>query len=190
MEYQSLTDEDLAGRVKTDDHAALSEIIRRYQNKLFYYVSRMIGNGDEAEDVVQETFLKAYQNIQSFDNEKKLSPWLYRIAHNLTINQLKKNQRVRAVEAATLDWLDEEGQRLEVDDFLAKEERQQLSEAMIGLLEHLRPEFKEVLLLYYFEEKSYQEISEILRIPEATVGVWLRRAKEGVKRLMEKHGHI
>jgi len=184
MEYQELKDEELAIKIKQNDQLALSEIIKRYQNKLFYYVVRLIGNEDDAQDVVQETFLKVYENIQGFDDERKFSSWAYRIAHNLAINQIKKNKRLTSVEAHTLDWLEEHHQ--EMDDFIAKEERQKLSEETIKQLKYLRPEYKEIILLYYFEEKSYEEISDILHIPESTVGVWLRRGRSSLKKIIDK----
>jgi RNA polymerase sigma-70 factor, ECF subfamily len=186
MDYTTISDEDLARLLQSkQDEAALGELIRRYQQKLFYYVVKIAGNRDDAEDMVQETFLKVYENIQGFDADKKFSSWIYRISHNLTINHLKKNQRLKAVEAHTLDWLEEHHR--EVEDFLAKEERQKLTDEMVNMLEYLRPEYREVIVLYYFEEKSYNEISDILRIPEATVGVWLRRGREQLRKLVEKY---
>ncbi|MEI7498008.1 MAG: RNA polymerase sigma factor [Candidatus Falkowbacteria bacterium] len=185
MALQLETDEALAGQVKRADHSALAELIKRYQQKLYHYVTRLIGNADEAEDVVQETFLRVYKNIQSFDEEKKFSSWIYRIAHNTAINAIKKRQRLQSVEALTLDWLQENQE--EAEDFIATEERRALSENMIILMDDLRAEYREALVLYYFEEKSYQEISEIMHIPEATVGVWLRRAKITLKERIEKY---
>lgn len=186
MDNQEKTDEELAGLVQTGGQAELGELIRRYQNKLYYYVLRLMGDSEQALDVVQDSFIRAYKNIQSFDTSRRFSPWIYRIAHNLAVNQLKKNSRSIAVNAPTLDWL--EAHQVEIDDFIAKEERKELSADMISLLELIRPDYKEVLVLYYFEEKSYQEISYIMQIPETTVGVWLKRAKAQLKNeLMKKY---
>lgn len=187
MDYKELKDEELAKKIKENDHIALGEIINRYQNKLLFYITKIIRDNDDAQDVVQQTFLKVYENIQSFDEERKFSSWIYRISHNLAINLIKKNKRLTSVEAHTLDWLDDHYR--EVEDFIAKEDREKLSQEMVGLLDYLRVEYKEIILLYYFEEKSYEEISDILRIPESTVGVWLRRARSKLKILVEKqHG--
>lgn len=183
MEELTKSDEELAGDLQKNDQSALSELIHRYQNKLFYYANRLLGDPDDARDVVQDTFIKVYEHINSFDTDRKFSSWIYRIAHNLAINQINKNKRVSAMELRTLDWLSEHHQ--EVEDFLAQENRAELSRDMIKCLDLLRPEYKEVILLYYFENKSYEEISDIMRIPEATVGVWLKRAKAKLRDLID-----
>jgi len=184
MEYKELKDEQLAKEIKANDHQALAEIIERYQNKLFYYIVRIIGNMDDSQDVVQETFLKVYENIQGFDESRKFSSWIYRIAHNLGINQVKKNQRLSAVEAHTLDWLEDRVE--EAEDIVAAEEKQRLLKEMKENIFSLRQEYRDILVLYYFEDKSYEEISDILRIPASTVGVWLRRARVNLKKITFK----
>lgn len=187
MENQDKTDEELAMAVQAGGQAELGELIHRYQNKLYYYALRLMGDSEQALDVVQDSFIRAYRNIRSFDVSRKFSPWIYRIVHNLAVNQLKKNNRSVVVNAPTLDWLEEH--QVEIDDFLAEENRRELSADMVALLELIRPEYKEVLVLYYFEEKSYQEISYIIKIPETTVGVWLKRAKAQLKNeLVKKYG--
>jgi RNA polymerase sigma-70 factor (ECF subfamily) len=182
-----MTDEQLVENLQKGDEKALGELIVRYQQKLYFYVAKLINSGDDAEDVVQETFLKIYQNIQSFDLDKKFSPWAYRIAHNQAINLVKKRGRLQSVEAVNLDWYVEHEQ--EIEDFLAKEERSELSKEMISLMNGLRQEYKDVLLLYFFEEKSYEEISEILQIPKATAGAWLNRAKEQLRKKLSTYGN-
>lgn len=184
MEYKALNDEELALRIKSDDHQALSEIINRYQNKLFHYVLKLINSYDDAQDAVGQTFFKVYENIQGFDTQRKFSSWIYRICHNIAINLIKKNQRLSSVEAHTLDWLEDHHQ--EIEDFIEKEQRVKLSKEVVGLLDHIRPEYKEIIILYYFDEKSYEEISDILMIPESTVGVWLRRARQSIKKEIDK----
>lgn len=181
-----MTDEQLVEKLQQGDEEALGELIRRYQQKLFFYVTKLIGSKDDAEDVVQETFLKVYQNIQSFELDRKFSSWIYRIAHNQAINLAKKRSRVQAIEAVNLDWFAEHEK--EVDDFLATEERLELSNDMMKLIDDLRLEYREILVLYYFEEKSYEEISDILQIPKATVGAWLSRAKQQLKKKLITYG--
>lgn len=182
-----MTDEQLVEKLQQGDEFALSELIKRYQSKLFFYVVKLIGSKDDAEDVVQETFLKVYQNIQSFDLTRKFSSWIYRIAHNQAINLAKKRSRVQAVEGINLDWYVEHEK--EVHDFLADDSRKELSADMMKLIDDLRLEYREVLVLYYFEEKSYEEISDILQIPVATVGAWLNRAKGQLKKKLTTYEH-
>ena len=88
--YQHLSDEQLAGLVKRNDHAAYAELIQRYQNKLSPYLMRLLGCEEDALDLVQDTFLKVYEQIQGFDERKKFSSWLYRIAYNTFLNDERK----------------------------------------------------------------------------------------------------
>ncbi len=180
-----MTDEELVKQLQNGDEKALGELITRYQQKLYFYVVKLISSRDDAEDVVQETFLKVYHNIQSFDLTRKFSSWIYRIAHNEAINLAKKRSRLMAVEGVNLDWFVEHEK--EVHDFLASDQRIELSGEMMNLVGGLRPEYRDVLLLYYFEEKSYEEISDILQIPKATVGAWLSRAKNQMKKKLSDY---
>jgi len=87
---QELTDEEVAKRVQAGQSEAFGLIVERYEAKLFRYGKKFLSNHENIEDVVQEVFIKVYQNIQSFDSSQKFSPWIYRIAHNTYVNVLKK----------------------------------------------------------------------------------------------------
>jgi RNA polymerase sigma-70 factor (ECF subfamily) len=178
--YQTVTDEELAGFVKNQDHAAYAELIRRYQNKLFAYLIRLLGNKEDALDIVQDTFLKVYENIQGFNEHKKFSSWLYRIAHNLGINHLKKHSRSLKMDVENMTQVADSQQ---VDNFLAGKLRNEEQEALMMLIHQLKPKYKDIVVLYFYEEKSYEEISDILKLPASTVGVRLNRAKKQLKKL-------
>lgn len=180
-EYQHLSDEQLAGRVKQDDHAAYTELIRRYQNKLYPYLVRLVGDDHDALDLVQDTFLSVYEQIQGFEESRKFSSWVYRIAHNAGINHLKKHSRAMKMEPDKIvRRLD---RAVSLDDFWNRIDQDEEHEALLALVQQLKPAYKDLVVLYFYEDKSYDDISDILRMPKSTVGARLNRAKKQLKKL-------
>ena len=174
-----LTDSELVEIVRNSDQERYGEIIERYQGKLFAYLFRLIGSRDEAQDILQDVFLKAYRNLQSYDASRKFSSWIYRIAHNEAVNFIKRRSLKRFIPwediAATKDKLEmmsfEEGADR---SWLRKEIGKELNVA----LDKMPFKYKQVLVLRYFSDKSYEEISEILGKPMNTVGTLISRAKQ------------
>ncbi len=184
MPLDHLTDEELVRVVLEKDPQAYSEIIRRYEGKLTHYVRKFIRDPDERADVLQDIFIKTYRNLHSFKPDKKFSSWVYRIAHNESINALKKY----AKEVVSLDEYEFEIIDKEID--VKKDTDHTILHAEIAkALAHLKPKFREPLILYFFEERSYDEISDILRIPRSTVGVLLLRGKKMLKDILDKHSY-
>lgn len=176
---KELTDSELVEIVRNSDQERYGEIIERYQGKLFAYLFRLIGSRDEAQDILQDVFLKAYRNLQSYDTARKFSSWVYRIAHNEAVNFIKRRALKRFIPwediAATKDKLEmmsfEEGAD---KAWLRKEIGKEVNEA----LDKMPFKYKQVLVLRYFSDKSYEEISEILGKPMNTVGTLISRAKQ------------
>ena len=179
---EDLTDEDLV-LLTLDNANTFSYIVERYQKKLLYYIRRISGvSHEEAEDMLQEIFVKMYANLNSFDISLKFSSWAYRIAHNHVISShRKKKARPDGVSfdadeslvtklASSLDL------ELELD-------QQFLHEHIESLFDKLDVKYREVMVLKYFEEKSYDEISDILKKPVGTIGTLLNRAKKQFKEL-------
>lgn len=175
MEKSFKTDEELVVEIRNGNVDLYGEIIKRYKIPLFSYIKRFSYSSDDAEDILQEVYLKIYRNLFGFDTKKKFSSWAYRIAHNETINYLKKHSKIKiSLDELNRDILDEKidlEQNLD-QKFLAKE--------MEKYLNLLNIKYREILILYYFEEKSYEEISEILRLPKNTVGTYIYRAKKNL----------
>lgn len=174
----NLSDERLAELVQQGDKDKFGLIMERYQSKLFRYGKKFLSSEDNIEDVVQDVFIKTYQNIKSFDITQKFSPWIYRIAHNTYINALKKNS------SGPLYLFDFDTliSHTVVEDPVVKErEKEEIKKIVDHGLSLIEPKYREILVLYYIEELSYKEISEILRIPMGTVGVRIMRAKEILK---------
>ncbi len=180
--FNQATDEQLAELVKENNHDAFAELMQRYQAKIYRYIWYWLKDQDQAKDLTQDTFLRVYENIQGFDSSLKFSAWLYRIAHNLTINFIKRNKKMVNADHSTLEWL--ESKKGEIDNWLVKLEREEL-QGEIGVLCHLLPlKYREVLCLFYQDERSYEEIADILKIPTSTVGVRLRRGRQLLKKLL------
>lgn len=174
-----LSDEEVIGIVRSKNKEAYAEIIKRYQTKLMRYASYIMGDEHMGADVVQEAFIKAYINLNGFDTEKKFSSWVYRIVHNGAMNQLSKHKKQRPMD----DQIEiDSGINLE-DEFI-KNELVRHAHHCLNLMPIL---YKEPLTLFYLEEKSYEEISDILRIPIGTVGTRVYRAREMMKKLCQKH---
>lgn len=176
------TDASIVARVIHGDIDAYAEIMHRYQTKLHRYVTFLIHNPTTATDVVQDTFIKAYENLQSYSPEYKFSSWIYRIAHNEAMNAVKKNRRLSDQDIDTLPDLDYDQH---LDELVDKE---LLKEHVHGCLDKLGLKYRDVVQLAYFEHMKYDEISDILRIPTSTVGVRLSRAKLQLKKVCTEKG--
>lgn len=159
-------------------------IIERYEKKLLRYLSYFVGvDKSQAEDILQETMIKVYRNLNGFNPNLSFSSWIYRIAHNEALNFIRKNKRQASI---SLDAEDEDN--LALLKVLASEEnipaeaaQKEMAGKVREILALLREDFREMLILRYLEGYDYQEISDILKKPLGTVGVMIGRAKEEFK---------
>jgi len=172
------TDDELAKLVQGKNEQAFGVLMSRYQPKLLRYGRKFLSDNAPIEDVVQEVFIKTYQNIQSYDATRPFSPWIYRIAHNMFVNTLRSNSRLPFV-TVDLDLFSAHT-AYEIDP-AADEEKEQTRALIERGLKELAPIYREVIILYYLEQFSYQEIAEVLHVPVGTVGIRLRRAREALK---------
>jgi RNA polymerase sigma-70 factor (ECF subfamily) len=177
-----ILDEEVVLKVQKGDIESFGLLMQRFEPKLLRYGSKFMSSRDDIKDLVQETFIKTYTNIQSFDTSKKFSPWIYRIAHNEFVNAIKK-KKLKPLIFCDLD---------EVFPHLASEELadteandRELKESMSKGLDSLDLKYREVLVLYYFENMDYEAISEVIHIPVSTVGVRLSRGKALFKKVFK-----
>jgi len=178
------TDEAIVSLVKKGDTASFGILVERYEEKMIRYGRRFLSNRDDLVDLVQEVFIKAFTNIQGFDTSLRFSPWLYRIAHNEFVNALKKKKKEPL---SFFDDVDTLFPHLVSEKNLEDEAEQKEMRLMLEkFLDKLPSKYREPVVLYHFEEMSYQEISEILHIPISTVGVRLGRAKKQLQRFYSK----
>lgn len=177
------TDEIIATEVQNGNAQAFGLLVERYEAKLLRYAKRFLFGYEDAEDQVQEVFIKAYSNIQSFDPNRSFNSWIYRIAHNEFINAIKKRGR------EPLSFFDPDTLFPHpTDPHQADHEVQanELKTMLDSCLNQLDPKYREPLVLYYYEEQDYQEIADIMHIPPSTVGVRLRRGKEQLQIVYKK----
>ena len=172
-----LTDEQLVKYVRDQDKEAYDEIISRYGNKLKRYAVYLTGDEDKAADVVQEAFIKAYINLNGFNTKKKFSSWIYRIVHNEAMNILRKHNKNMPI-SDEVDF--DSGVDLEND--LIKKELRKHARFCLSQMPIL---YREPLSLYFLEDKPYDEISDILRIPVGTVGTRINRAKVLMRKICQ-----
>ncbi|HVV38950.1 MAG TPA: RNA polymerase sigma factor [Candidatus Paceibacterota bacterium] len=177
------TDEELARRVQSGDKEVFGALMERYEQKLLRYGAKFLATHDDIVDIVQDVFIRTYQNIQSFDTSQRFSPWIYRIAHNAFVNALKR----RSYNPLTLVDFDTFISHVAYEDPAPKERERKEMRAMIDKgLEELQPKYREVLILHYLEDMPYKEIADILQIPSGTVGIRIKRAKEALKGVYQK----
>ena len=142
---------------------------------------------EELQDILQETFIKAYYNLNNFDPDLKFSSWIYRIAHNSVIDTHRKN-KIRP-QGNLIDIEDSLLQNIASDaDVLKEVDRKYIRKNIEDALENMGQKYQEVLVLKFFEEKDYREISDILKKPMGTVATLLNRAKKKLKEEIIKQG--
>lgn len=162
-------------------------IIKRYERQLFVYIKRLMKiSSDDAEDVLQEVFIKTYENLNDFDQDLKFSSWIYRITYNHTISYYRKNK----AKMQTLSLEDNEMfiEKLRSEFNLEENVDQKiLKEKVQEFLNQLDKKYRDVLILKYLEDKDYTEISNILRKPMGTVATLLNRAKDKFSEILENN---
>ncbi|MDB5238595.1 MAG: subfamily polymerase sigma factor [Candidatus Kaiserbacteria bacterium] len=177
------TDQELVVAALKDRHAFI-EIVERYQAALSRYIARLgITDADTVKDLLQESFIKAYINLNDYNRSFSLSGWLYRIVHNEVIDHFRKQKhRPHSVEREDdLVLFDKIVDEFDIEKELDGRKRQYV---MREALDTLEQHYRDVIVLRYFEEKSYDEISDILRIPSGTVATYLSRAKSKLKAVL------
>jgi RNA polymerase sigma-70 factor (ECF subfamily) len=158
----------------------------RYEARLLRYIKRLTQvSGAEAEDILQESFINIWRNLRSFDQSLKLSSWIYRIVHNQVISSFRKKKSYHKDE--TQAWDDSLDTILPDDTPLADADGELLDTAFATheVLELLPMPYKEVLVLKFLENMSYEEISDVLKLPEGTVATRINRAKKTFRKLAD-----
>lgn len=153
------------------------ELVRRYHIGLIIHCERLVGDRDDAEDIAQEAFVKAYLSIGTFNPERaRFSTWLYRIATNTALDFLRKNRH--RVNVEDIELLAE----ATMPQYAEQEERRAVRREVHALTP---PEYKAVVEAYYWQGKSYTQISAELHVPINTVRTWLHRAKIKLKEQLQ-----
>src|SRR5580704_16795697 len=177
------TDETITTRVQGGEADAFATLVERYEDKLMRYARKFLRDPDDAKDIVQEVFIKAYENIQSFDATRRFSPWVYRIAHNEFVNAIKKRAR-GPVLGIDFDVVFPHLTAGETADDTAME--RDMKKTLEACLDELDPKYREPLVLYYYEGLSYKDMADVLHIPMSTAGVRLARGKSQLQKVAAK----
>jgi RNA polymerase sigma-70 factor (ECF subfamily) len=180
------SDEEIVEQIVAGDTEMFAEVIARYQKPLIVYTRRITFSQQAAEDVTQNTFIKSYQNLRGFDTSKKFSSWIYRIAHNEAVNYVRKHKREITTSEET--WFDSKASERESVESAV--DRKLSNELLASVLKELPLKYREPIVLHTLEGKSYEEVSDILRIPTATVGTRIRRGKSKLKAIIKAKGGI
>lgn len=169
-------DRDLVRRCLAGEADGLEGLLDRYERPIFNLALRMVGNREDASDVTQTVFVKAYARLRNFDQSKKFFSWLYRIGVNESLDCLGRR---RPTDTRDLDTLDAPGDG--PDDDIESSER---SRAVRRALMRLGTEHRTVIVLRHYHEQSYAEIAQVLGLPEKTVKSRLFSARQRLKGLL------
>ena len=167
-------------------------IVEKYEQKLLKYILRITNvSYEDAENILQEVFIKSYTKINSYNSDYSFSSWIYRIAHNHTIDYFKKNSKKETI---NLEWDDDNINFLNlfeswknIEENISKKE---LNKKIWEIINSLDDKYREILILKFLEEKNYSEISDILKIPEWTVATLINRWKKQFKQKAEDQNLI
>jgi len=176
-----LSDQEVI-RLSLADMEFFACLVLKYEVRLIQYIKKISqSNQEEAEDILQDAFIKVWKNLNGFDTRLTLESWLFRIVHNETISFWRKKTSFSKNNVVQLD--DERLNSLSVTEDFDELEGEKLFNTIDVILPLLKQEYREVLVLKYLENKGYEEISDILKIPEGTVATRLSRAKKSFKKL-------
>ncbi|MBA3316860.1 MAG: sigma-70 family RNA polymerase sigma factor [Gemmatimonadales bacterium] len=187
-DWPRLTDQEVVLLARGGREAAYRELVRRYERPVFALVYRMVRDRELAEDLAQETFVKALNAIDSYRPEFKFSSWIFKIANNAAIDHLRRREldtlsldgsphaeTPEAMQATALQI----GARQESP--LDAVEARELGGAIEAAIGRLRPEYRSCILLRHVEGRAYEEIAEILDLPLGTVKTYIHRARNELR---------
>jgi RNA polymerase sigma-70 factor (ECF subfamily) len=191
IEWARLSDQEVVLQAREGRQAAYRELIRRYERPIFALIFRMVRDRELAEDLSQETFVKALNAIGSYRPEFKFSSWIFKIANNAAIDHLRRREldtlslegsphaaTPEAMQATALQIGNREESPLEAV------EARELGSAIEAAIGRLRPEYRSCILLRHVEGRAYEEIAEILDLPLGTVKTYLHRARNELRQML------
>ena len=171
---EQLTEETLIVRSRSGDTEAYAVLVDAYKTALYRHCFALVRNEDTAEDIAQETCIAAYYALARFDPRKgRLSTWLFKIATNKALNWLKREARMVAADDTLIARI-ASTQPGPAESMLHKE--------LHAAVAQLRPKYRAVISLYYWQGFSYHDIATVLNAPEGSVKVWMQRAKHSLRK--------
>jgi RNA polymerase sigma-70 factor, ECF subfamily len=185
------SDAELVASALRGSEEAFRDLVLRFERPVYALILRMVHDAETAEDLAQEVFVKAYRHLGSYDPRRKFASWLFKVAHNSTIDHLRRAQ----LDTVPLAAEQEEGGGLlavladtSAESPAAAAERRDMARALERAIARLRPEYREAVVLRYVEGLAYQEICEVLGMPAGTVKTNLHRARKELAETMRAAG--
>ena len=187
--FSLVADADLVARALTGREECFEELVRRYQRPIAAYVYRLVGNYESALDLTQDVFIKIYNSLERYRPEYKFSTWIYKIAHNASVDHLRRN----AVRAQSIVGQCD-GEEFEIPLESPRPTPEQESERaerrgeIESLIHQLPAIYRELLVLRHAHDMSYDEIAEVTALPLGTVKNRLFRARETLRQMLIQKG--
>ena len=188
------TDAELVASARRGSQDAYRELVKRFERPVYSLVLRMVQDPATAEDLAQEVFVKAFRRLDTYDERWKLSSWLFKIAHNTTIDHLRRG----GPETVSLEGEEGDDKRggglgavladATAEDPAAAAERRDLARSLERAIGRLRPEYRQAVLMFYAHGASYQDICEVTGLPLGTVKTNLHRARKELAEAMTSLG--
>lgn len=188
----SLEDDVLVKKAKGGDEQAYKKLVDKYERALYFHILKMVKDREQVEDLVQEAFVKAFDNLNTYSNSYAFSTWLYRIATNNTIDYLRKKKLKTLSIDKPMKTKDGEmemqlpDESASTDRGIIKKQRKQIVQ---NAIDDLPEKYRKVIELRHMEEKSYQEIAEVLDKPLGTVKAHIFRARELLYKALKDKRH-
>lgn len=189
MDYRSLTDQEVIARAREGREAAYRELIGRYQRPVLSLIFRLVRDRELSEDLAQETFVKVLNALDRYDPNQKFSSWIFKIAHNTAIDQLRKKEvatlsldgspHAESTDEAEATLFTAVSSDETPEEFTASRE---IGSEIERALATLRPEYRTVVILAHVEGRPYEEIAEIMELPLGTVKTFIHRARNELKK--------
>ena len=182
---ESITDEDLVIQALKHPYD-FAQLVKRYEAKLLRYIRRLgVNSVEDAEEVLQNAFINAYRKLNSFDTSLSFSSWIYRIAHNEVINHYRKSKA--RPQGHYANGAEDILAKMQDDTDIIKDAELALgAKDLENAINALKQKYKDIIVLRYFEEREYKEISDILQIPMGSVATLLYRAKRALRKNLEQ----
>lgn len=180
--------------LNSGDQKAYAELLHRYRESVYFMMLKMVGNKDDADDLTIEAFGRAFKRLHQYTPNFAFSTWLFKIASNNAIDYLRKKKQGEAFSLDT-NYVNEEGQQLSQnikagtldpeENFMKKQKIKMLNE----VVDKLKPKYKELVVMFYYQEMSHEEISQKLNLPIGTIKAQLFRAREFLFNILKNSGH-
>lgn len=189
MDYSQLTDQEVVAHAREGREAAYRELLGRYERPVFSLIYRLVRDREKAEDLAQDTFIKVMNALDRYDPTRKFSSWIFKIAHNTALDQLRKKEprtlsidgspHARTASEIEATSFTPESTDETPEEYTASKELGSEIEAAIGTL---RAEYRTAIVLCHVEGRAYDEIAEIMDVPLGTVKTFIHRGRNELKK--------